>query len=57
MKKIIIIAAVIVSSAITAFAFTGRTIENKHANTIKVETSDLAGKSSSFSGAQLGSAD
>jgi hypothetical protein len=57
MKKIIIIAAVIVSSAITAFAFTGRSTENKNANTIKVQTSDLAGKSSSLSGSQLGSAD
>ncbi|MGN6180824.1 MAG: hypothetical protein ACTHNW_16700 [Mucilaginibacter sp.] len=57
MKKIIIIAAVIISSAITAFAFSGKTAENKHTNNIKVETSDIAGKSSSFSGSQLASAD
>lgn len=57
MKKIVIIAAVIVSSGITAFAFTGKKTENKPANTVKIETSDLAGKSSSMSGSQLGSAD
>jgi len=57
MKKIIIIAAVIISSGITAFAFANKKAESKTANTIKVGTSDLAGKSSSFSGSQLGSAD
>ena len=57
MKKIIIIAAVVISSGITAFAFTGKKAENKPANIVKVEASDLAGKSNSFSGSQLGSAD
>jgi uncharacterized protein YxeA len=57
MKKIIIIVAVIASSAITAFAFTGKKADNKTANTVKVQVSDLAGKSSSVSGTQLGSAD
>lgn len=57
MKKIVIIAAVIISSAITAFAFTGKKAENKPATTVKIETADLAGKSSSISGTQLGSAD
>ena len=57
MKKIIIIVAVIASSAITAFAFTGKKTENKPANTAKIETADLAGKSNSISGTQLGSAD
>jgi hypothetical protein len=56
MKKIIIIVAVIASSAITAFAVTGKKAENKTA-TVKVQVSDLAGKSSSVSGTQLGSAD
>ena len=57
MKKIVIIAAVILSSAITAFAVSGKKAENKPANTVKIETADLAGKSSSLSGSQLGSAD
>jgi uncharacterized protein YxeA len=57
MKKIIIIVAVIASSAITAFAFTGKKADNKTANTVKVQVSDLAGKSNSVSGTQLGSAD
>jgi len=41
MKKIIIIAAVIVSSALTAFAFT-KTSDKKETNTPKIERPDLA---------------
>jgi len=57
MKKIIIIAAVIVSSAITAFAFSSKKADDKPANIIKIDKADFAGKSNSVSGSQLSTAD
>jgi hypothetical protein len=57
MKKIIIIAAVIVSSALTAFAFSSKKADTKPVNTLKIDKADFAGKSYSVSGSQLSSAD
>jgi len=56
MKKIIIIAVVILSSAVTAFCIT-RNNDTKATNTIKIEKADFAVKSMSTEKSDLGSAD
>jgi len=56
MKKIIIIAVVILSSALTTWSLT-RSSEKKEANTIKIEKSDFTVKSINAPKSDLGTGD
>ena len=56
MKKIIIIAAVVLSSAITAFALSNGT-SKKEISTIKIQQSDFAAKNISAPKSDLATAD
>jgi len=56
MKKIIIISAVIISSALTAFCVTSKG-DSKTANTLKINKADFAVKSFNAPKSDLASAD